>query len=301
MIKVKKVTKKIDFTPYIMILPIMVLLAIFAFYPIALSLIKSTYRWSGTFTKGMGKNEFIGLKNYSELFKDEIFWQSWKNTIFFVVSGAVVNLIFPFMCALLIFSLKNGKASYRWRVAFVAPMVVPSMVIFLLWQFIYDVDTGVVNNVLSLLGMKKVDLLGNPRSVKWAIRFMGFPWVGGTFLLIYIAGLSSIDNSLREAARIDGASPIRSILAIDIPLSKPQFKMILTLSVIGEIQDFVKIQTITEGGPGYSSYVPGLYMYKTAFGSSEFGKACAIGVTMLVVMLFVSFVINKLFKTESAD
>ena len=301
MIKVKKVTKKIDFTPYIMILPIMVLLAIFAFYPIALSLIKSTYRWSGTFTKGMGKNEFIGLKNYSELFKDEIFWQSWKNTVFFVVSGAVVNLIFPFMCALLIFSLKNGKASYRWRVAFVAPMVVPSMVIFLLWQFIYDVDTGVVNNVLSLLGMKKVDLLGNPRSVKWAIRFMGFPWVGGTFLLIYIAGLSSIDNSLREAARIDGASPIRSILAIDIPLSKPQFKMILTLSVIGEIQDFVKIQTITEGGPGYSSYVPGLYMYKTAFGSSEFGKACAIGVTMLVVMLFVSFVINKLIKTESAD
>ncbi len=301
MIKVKKVTKKIDFTPYIMILPIMVLLAIFAFYPIALSLIKSTYRWSGTFTKGMGENEFIGLKNYSELFKDEIFWQSWKNTVFFVVSGAVVNLIFPFMCALLIFSLKNGKASYRWRVAFVAPMVVPSMVIFLLWQFIYDVDTGVVNNVLSLLGMKKVDLLGNPRSVKWAIRFMGFPWVGGTFLLIYIAGLSSIDNSLREAARIDGASPIRSILAIDIPLSKPQFKMILTLSVIGEIQDFVKIQTITEGGPGYSSYVPGLYMYKTAFGSSEYGKACAIGVTMLVVMLFVSFVINKLFKTESAD
>lgn len=301
MIKVKKATKKIDFTPYVMILPIMVLLAIFAFYPIALSLIKSTYRWSGTFTKGMGKNEFIGLKNYSELFKDEIFWQSWKNTVFFVVSGAVVNLIFPFMCALLIFSLKNGKTSYRWRVAFVAPMVVPSMVIFLLWQFIYDVDTGVVNNVLSLLGMKKVDLLGNPRSVKWAIRFMGFPWVGGTFLLIYIAGLSSIDNSLREAARIDGASPLRSIFAIDIPLSKPQFKMILTLSVIGEIQDFVKIQTITEGGPGYSSYVPGLYMYKTAFGSSEYGKACAIGVTMLVVMLFVSFAINKLFKTESAD
>ena len=299
--KSKKTLKEIDFTPYVMILPIMVLLAIFAFYPIALSLIKSTYRWSGTFTKGTGKNEFIWFKNYSELFKDEIFWQSWKNTVFFVVSGAVVNLIFPFLCALLIFSLKNGKTSYRWRVAFVAPMVVPSMVIFLLWQFIYDVDTGVVNNVLSLLGMKKVDLLGNPRSVKWAIRFMGFPWVGGTFLLIYIAGLSSIDNSLREAARIDGASPIRSILAIDIPLSKPQFKMILTLSVIGEIQDFVKIQTITEGGPGYSSYVPGLYMYKTAFGSSEFGKACAIGVTMLVVMLFVSFTINKLFKTESAD
>ena len=84
-------------------------------------------------------------------------------------------------------------------------------------------------------------------------------------------------------------------------LFRSQFKMILTLSVIGEIQDFVKIQTITEGGPGYSSYVPGLYMYKMAFDSNEYGKACAIGVTMLIVILFVSFAINKLFKTKSAD
>ena len=299
--KNKSIIKKIDFTPYIMILPIMILLAIFAFYPVALSIIKSTYRWSGTFNNEMGINQFIGFKNYVELFKDEIFLTSWLNTLFFVISGAVVNLIFPFLCALLIFSIKNEKKSYMWRVAFVAPMVVPSMVIFLLWQFIYDVDMGVVNNVLTLFGLDRVDLLGRPESVKWAIRFMGFPWVGGTFLLIYIAGLSGIDNSLREAARIDGATPLRTIFAIDIPLSKPQFKMILTLSVIGEIQDFVKIQTITEGGPGYSSYVPGLYMYKMAFDSNEYGKACAIGVTMLIVMLLVSFAINKLFKTESAD
>ena len=120
-------------------------------------------------------------------------------------------------------------------------------------------------------------------------------------MLIYIAGLSSIDNSLREAARIDGATPLRTIFAIDIPLSAAQFKMILTLSVIGEIQDFVKIQTITEGGPGYSSYVPGLFMYKTAFDANEYGKACSIGVTMLVVMLLVSFLINTFFKTEAND
>lgn len=293
--------RKVNIAPYVMILPIMILLAIFAFYPLVLSIVKSTYRWSGTFSDEMGINQFIGLQNFIELFQDEIFFQSWLNSLFFVISGAVINLIFPFICALLIFSLNNEKTSYRWRVAFVAPMVVPSMVIFLLWQFIYDVDMGVINNLLTMFGMEKVDLLGRPESVKWAIRFMGFPWVGGTYLLIYIAGLSGIDNSLREAARIDGATPLHTIFAIDIPLSKPQFKMILTLSVIGEIQDFVKIQTITEGGPGYSSYVPGLYMYKMAFSSNEYGKACAIGVTMLIVMLFTSFIINKCFKTESVD
>lgn len=299
--KKKSILKGVPIAPYLMILPIIVLLAIFAFYPLALSIIKSTYRWSGTFGNDYGFNEFIFLRNYSDLFKDEIFWQSWGNTIFFVISGAVVNLIFPFICALLIFSIKNEKTSYRWRVAFVAPMVVPSMVIFLLWQFIYDVDMGVINNILEIFGLSKVDLLGNPSSVKWAIRFMGFPWVGGTYLLIYIAGLSGIDNSLREAARIDGATPLRTIIGIDIPLVKPQFKMILTLSVIGEIQDFVKIQTITEGGPGYSSYIPGLFMYKTAFDSNEYGKACAIGVTMLVIMLLASFLINTFFKTEELD
>lgn len=296
----KQIFKKINFAPYLMILPMMILLGIFAFYPIGLSLIKSLFRWSGTFGDS-GVNQFIGFKNYADLFKDEIFLQAWGNTLFFVFTGAVINLIFPFLCALLIFSLKNEVHSYRWRVAFVAPMVVPSMVIFLLWQFIYDVDVGVVNNILKILNLGKVDLLGNPSSVKWAIRFMGFPWVGGTYLLIYIAGLSGIDNSLREAARIDGASAVRTVFSIDVPLCAAQFKMILTLSVIGEIQDFVKIQTITEGGPGYSSYVPGLYMYKTAFDSNEYGRACAIGVTMLVVMLCCSFLINKLFKTEAAD
>lgn len=289
-----------NISPYLMILPVFVLLAVFSFYPIGISITKSLFRWSGSFGD-TGVNEFILFDNYIALLKDDIFWQIWGNTLFFVVTGAIVNLIFPFLCALLIFSIKNGRESFGWRVAFVAPMVVPSMVIFLLWQFIYDVDMGVVNEILSFFKIEKVDFLGNPDSVKWAIRFMGFPWVGGTFLLIYIAGLSGIDNSLREAARIDGATPLTTILTIDIPLSAPQFKMILTLSVIGEIQDFVKIQTITEGGPGYSSYVPGLFMYKTAFDANEYGKACAIGVTMLIVMLFTSFIINTFFKTEAND
>lgn len=279
-------------TPYLMILPIFVLLGIFAFYPIALSVIKSFYRWSGGFNGENGINEFIWFANYKSLFTDSIFWQSWGNSLFFIVTGVIVNLIFPFLTALMIFAVQNPKSSYRWRVALVIPMVVPSMVIFLLWQFIYDgSNVGVINNILHLFGAdKNVDLLGNSRSVKWAIRFMGIPWCGGTNLLIYFAGLAGIDNSLREAATLDGASTFKKVLFIDIPLSKNQFKMIFTLSIIGEVQDFVKIQTVTGGGPGYSSYVPGLYMYNLAFNSSEYGLASALGVIMMLVM----FTFNKL-------
>lgn len=271
-----------------MILPIFILLAIFAFYPIAMSLIKSFYRWSGSFNAGQGIDEFNWGKNYVQLFTDPIFWQSWGNTFFFMITGVIVNLTFPFLVALMIFSIPNVRSSYRWRVAFVVPMVVPSMVIFLLWQFIYDGgDVGVINNILHLFGAESnVDLLGKTDSVKWAIRFMGVPWCGGTNLLIFFAGLANIDNSLREAATLDGANTVQKVLNIDIPLCKTQFKMIFTLSIIGEVQDFVKIQTVTGGGPGYSSYVPGLYMYNLAFNTSEYGLASALGVIMMLVMLF---------------
>lgn len=285
-----------------MILPTLVLLAIFALYPVALSLIKSLFRWSGSFQSDQGINQFIWFQNYLTLLQDDVFWQSWGNALFFMVTGVVVNLVFPFLCGLMIFSIRNGRSAYRWRVAFVIPMVVPSMVIFLLWQFIYDFDIGVLNNFFSLLGLPwKIDFLGLPHVVKWAIRFMGFPWVGGTFLLIYLAGLSDIDHSLREAATIDGANLLEKIFFIDIPLCKNQFKMVFTLSIIGEIQDFVKIQTVTGGGPGYYSYVPGLYMYNIAFNTSEYGLASALGVIMMLVMLGFTFLSNLLFKREAND
>ena len=297
-----KRTFKQKATPYLMILPTLLLLSVFALYPVVLSVFKSLFRWSGSFETGQGINQFIWFQNYLTLFQDDVFWQAWGNALFFMVTGLVVNLIFPFLCGLMIFSIKNGRSAYRWRVAFVAPMVVPSMVIFLLWQFIYDYDIGVINNFLSLLGFSaRIDFLGSPHLVKWAIRFMGFPWVGGTYLLIYLAGLSDIDHSLREAATIDGAGLLKKIFYIDIPLCKNQFKMVFTLTIIGEIQDFVKIQTVTGGGPGYYSYVPGLYMYNIAFNTNEYGLASALGVIMMLVMLGFSFLSNLIFRREATD
>ena len=287
-------------TPYLMILPIFILLAIFAFYPIVLSIVKSYFRWAGGFNPGQGIDEFNWGKNYVQLVTDPIFWQSWGNTLFFMITGVIVNLTFPFLVSLMIFSIANERSNFRWRVAFIVPMVVPSMVIFLLWQFIYDSsDVGVINNILHLFGSaENVDLLGKASSVKWAIRFMGVPWCGGTNLLIFFAGLANIDNSLREAATLDGANTVEKVLNIDLPLCKNQFKMIFTLSIIGEVQDFVKIQTVTGGGPGYSSYVPGLYMYRMAFDSNEYGLASAMGVIMMLVMLLFNKLGDVIFKKE---
>jgi len=297
----KQKSKYINYTkfaPYLMIAPTLIGLTIFNFYPFFLAIYKSLFEWSGSFIEGYGVNKFIGLKNYIELFHDEIFWQSWRNVFFFIITGVIVNFTFPFINALLIYSVRKSNYSFYLRVLYIAPLVVPTIVVFLLWGFLYDPNIGLIGRIAEITQINGgfIDLLGNIKSVKWGIRFMGFPWVGGIVLLIYLAGLSAIDKSLHEAAKIDGASTLQRIFKIDIPLCANQFKMVFILTVIGEIQDFVKIKVITDGGPGYSSYVPGLYMYKLAFGNSDYGKANAMGVTMLIVMLTISIFSNKIFK-----
>ena len=285
--------KKRIFTPYLMILPTVAGLLIFNFYPIFLSIFKSFYEWSGNLGSDYGVNNFVWFANYGYIFKDAVFWKSWFNVGFFTLTAVFVNFTMPFIMAELIFSLKGSREKYIYRVLLVVPMIVPAIVNFLLWEFIYLPNGGLISQIAG----RVVDTLGRPESVKWGIRFIGVPWMSGMPFLLYLARLSSIDISVKEAARIDGAGTLTSIFRIDVPLSLPQFRMVLVLTVIGEIQDFVKIQTITNGGPGFASTVPGLYMYNQAFGRLDgYGIACAVGVVMLVVMLGISVLSNYVFK-----
>lgn len=285
---------------YLAIAPTLIGLLVFNFYPFAITITKSLYVWSGSFNSDYGINQFVGLDNYVRLFKDEVFLTSWGNLLFFIITGILANVLFPFINAEFIYNLKSSKMQYVYRVLFVVPIVIPVMVVFLLWKFIYDPQYGVVNRIASWFNPDYfVTVLGDPELVKWGIRFMGFPWVGGIVLLIFIAGLSSIDRSLIDASIIDGASRWKRILKIDIPLLFTHFKLAVVLTIIGEMQDFVKVFVITDGGPGYSSMVPALYMYKQAFEQNEYGYASAIGVTILIVILLLTVINNHLLKSRT--
>lgn len=287
---------------YLFISPTIIGLMVFNFYPFFIAVTKSFYRWSGSFSKTYGINEFVGLQNYIDLFNDKVFLNSWLNLFFFIITGIVVNIVFPFLNAELIYAIKDGGKRYFYRVMFIVPLVIPAMVIFLLWKFIYNPQFGVVNRVLQAFDSEAfVAVLGNVDTVKWGIRFMGFPWVGGILLLIYLAGLSSINPSVIEAAIIDGANKWNQIRYIHIPLLMGQFKLVIIMTIISEVQDFVKIMVVTDGGPGFASVVPGLYMYKQAFGQNAYGYANAIGVTLLVFILTLSLISNKLMKSKRTD
>lgn len=293
--QIKKKGKLNYALPYLMILPAFIFLGVFCFYPLYIAVTKSFYNWSGGF--GTGINEFVGIKNFIDIFQDERFRTAWLNVLFFMVTGVVINLIFPPLFAILV-SRFSDRTSYILRVINVIPMVVPSVVVYLLWKTIYNPQYGLFTQVAHIFDADAVvDMLGTPKLAKWAFVLMGFPWTGGTMFLIYYAGISNISDDILEAALLDGANTWNLVVHIYYPLLVPQFKLLTAMQVINSMQAFVHIQTITNGGPGDTTYVPGLYIYDMAFGgTSRYGVAAAASLIMTIVICGLVVLNNYVFS-----
>ena len=278
-------------TAFLFILPTAVFVLGFSYYP-ALRAI-----W-GSFTKWDGFNDpkFIGIVNYITLFKDRIFLISLRNVFYWSGGSLIVILVAPFIAAELIFHLKTARAQYLYRVLFVIPLVVPAVVTVLIWTFIYEPSIGLLNRLL-VDGLKISrelipNWLGDSRFVIPSLIFIGFPWMSGMNLLIYYSGLQDISTDVIEYAQLDGCTGLARILKIDIPLISGQIRLLLILGIIGTLQNLTVPLLMTGGGPGYDSYVPGLYMYFKAFRTSDFGMAFTIA-TVMFVMIFTLTLISR--------
>lgn len=172
----------------------------------------------------------------------------------------------------------------------------------LIWDYIYDPNFGILTAIWQMVGGEPVDWLHNSNTVIPAIIFMGFPWIGGTNVLIYISGLNAVSAEARESARLDGAGTFQIIWNIDLPQIAGQMRFFLINGLIGGIQDYSVQFLLTDGGPGYDTMVPGYYMYQAAFQSGRMGFASAIGTFLFVVIMIftlLSFKIGK--KGENAQ
>ena len=217
-----------------------------------------------------------------------------------LTSWRVISAVtFPFIVAELIFNLRSHVHKYTYRVLTILPAVVPGIVILLLWQFIYDGTHGLLNAFLEGIGLEdwQQPWLGSPKTALYAVTFMGFPWVGGVTVLIYLAGLQGISDEVIDSSLVDGCSGLRRLFAIDIPLILGQFKLIIVLAVIGGLQGWVAVFVMTAGGPGTASMVPGLWMYNNAFLWNKMGYASAIGMFLFVLIMGLTILNVKFVKT----
>jgi raffinose/stachyose/melibiose transport system permease protein len=283
---------------YAVLLPTFLGLLIFDYFPVVLAIYRSFFEWD----IGLPAR-WIGLDNYIRMFTDDAtFIRSLRNITIITLWIAFQSTVIPLIVAELIFAVHNMRAKFFIRIGMILPAIIPGIVIFLMWRFIYDGSIGLLNALLGAIGLESWQhvWLGDPRTAIWAITFSGFPYVSGVNTLITLAGLQAINKEVIESSQLDGASTLRRILYIDTPLVFGQIKLNLVRAIIGAVQLFEIVFVMTQGGPIKSSMVPGLWLYYNAFNYHRMGYASAMGVFIFIVILALTLLSMRALREERA-
>ena len=286
--KKSKVMEKL--TPYLFVSPWLIGFFAFTAGPLALSLVMSFYDWPV-----IGESTFVGLGNYIRMFtQDPQFWNSLGLTLKFAVIFVPLNMIIALVLAMLIAT--NVKGSNLFRVIFYIPSVVSGVAVAIIWGWILDSNNGILNYILSLVGIDGPLWLQDP---KWAIVaiVIASAWGVGNMMLIFYTDIKSIPSSYYEAAVIDGATPLQQFFKITIPIITPTILFNLVTSTISALQQLTLVILLTGGGPMKSTYFYGLFVYENAFKHHRLGYASANAWVMFFIILGMTAVI---FKSSSA-
>ena len=276
---------------YLFILPHFFFFALFLLFPIFRGLQISLYDW-----KIMLKEQhFIGLGNYEALMNDKVFWQVLRNTGYFVVLTVTTNIILGLLVAS---GLKHAFFGRDFlRVLFYAPGIMSVAVLGIVGARVWETQLGIVNYfVTTLMGGPRIAWLGNPDIVIPALAITTVWWTFGFPMLVFLAGLENIPETLYEAAKIDGANSWQSFRYITIPLIMPTMLFITVTQFIAHMQVFAQPYIISLGGPGNGSRTAVMYLYETAWKYFRFGYASTIAVVLAVIMIVVTVILFKLMR-----
>ncbi len=274
------------------VLPSLILLAGLVYIPIILTGYYGLMDWNG-----IGPMTFIGLDNYIELLTDDTFWYSARNS-FFLAFFSTAALIIYLVVSLILSAKIKGRETLRK--IYLIPMLLSSVAIAQLWIKIYDPNNGMLNSLLTTLGVESPPAWLAERSTVLVAIFIAIVWqYAGFYIIIYSAALKGIPASLIEAAEIDGATPLQIAYKIKVPLISGVIKTTIVLAIVGSLKYFDLIYVMTGGGPNGASEVIASYMYKQAFGINNFGYGSAIGFALLVLALATTFVIQKLTASKN--
>ncbi len=232
---------------------------------------------------------FSGLGNFIELFQNSFFLESLRATLTFTVGVLIAELLLGITLALL---LEEKLAGIRiFRTIFIAPIMIAPIVVGVVWRFMYDRSFGIINYLLSLIGVEPKLWLADPDLAMLAIIISDiWQWTPFVFLLI-LAGLQGVPRELLDAGKIDGANYIQNLFRIKLPLISQIIVLTGLLRLIDAIRGLVVMYVMTFGGPGLSTEILSLHLYKTAFVSQRLGRASAIGVIMTVIIAIMATII----------
>ena len=272
--------------PYSFLLPALAITGVVIIYPVFQTLILSIQNYV---LYAPDEARYIGLQNFQKLLKDEVFWISLSHSVIWVTSIVVLQLLLGLGSALLL------NQSFWWRgvarALVIVPWALPSVIIGLIWTWIYDYNVGVLNDLLLRAHLidQPVAWLSHPQTSFAAIMltlvWQGFPF----FAVMILAGLQTVQQELYEAARMDGATAFRQFWHVTLPSIAGIMATAVLLRIICVANSLDIILVMTGGGPGYATYTLPLYAFLRAYSEMEFGYAAALALVMTLLLLGIVF------------
>ena len=277
---------KNDLIAYAFMAPYLLLFIVFLLLPAAVGVYASFTKWGI-----IGQPKWIGAKNYSKLFSSELFIDSLQNTLYFVILAAIPLIVLGFLLALLVHQKLRGRNIAR-AIVFL-PHVVSVAAVGIIFQWILERSSGLLNYYLGLLGVREpINWLGEPEAAMPAIAITTIWWTVNGNMIIYLAGLQDIPAELYEAAKIDGANTWQEVRYITVPMLLPINAFVIPLTIIACWRVFGQVFVMTRGGPQGATFTIAQFIYETAFTNFNMGLASAAGVILMLITL--SFTVVQL-------
>lgn len=275
----KALIRRETISAYLFLLPALIFFVGFVIVPMVMCLVTSFFNYS------MTEFAFVGFSNYVEMFQDEIFIRALLNTILIVVVAVPVVTVFSLWVSSVIYKM-NGAVCSFFRCIFYLPVVTGTVAVTVVWKWMFNRYTGLFNYVLGETGIIDSDIswLGDERTAIWCIILILLTTSVGQPVVLYVSALGNVDESLIEAAQVDGATSRQVFWKIKWPQIMPTTLYILVITTINSFQCYALIQLLTSGGPNHSTETIMYYIYYQAFRLYRYGYGNAMGVILAIII-----------------
>ena len=285
-------------TPYVYVLPCILLLGIFVYIPLVANFYYSAFSFSAL----SPIKKFVGLQNYQTLFSDPVIGTALTNNIWYCLISVAIQVLLALVIAALLEDKLLSKVSTVLRTTYFLPVLISMTVVALLFSFVYQPKIGLINAALKFFGIKNPPAwTGDPKTAIFSAIIMSQWHSTGYTTMLFIVAIQGISTDLYEAAEIDGAGRLQRFLHITVPQVREMMFVTMVTTVTGAFLVFNDVYILTQGGPGNASTTLAVYMYRNAFNLDKMGYASTIAVMMLIICLVLALIQNGAFRSGKGD
>lgn len=290
------IIKRNKFYILIGLLPAVLLYTTFVLYPIVRSFFYGFYSWNG-----LGSPKFIGLDNFVAIFKDSVFWLSFRNNIYVVIFSVFAQIPIGLILAYILSRKLRGAGFFQ--TAFFIPMMLSTVVVGLLWSTLLNSQVGIVNILLEKIGLARFayNWLGDPKYAMFTVCMVIVWQFFGYYMLIFLAAIQNIPEEVMEAAEIDGAKESTKLMKITMPMLWPTIITSIVLCISGSMRSFDLVFVMTQGGPANATELMATYMYNKTFSVYKYGYGSAVSLVIFAISFSLILLSQTLLRRQLDD